>query len=53
MKLFLASFYRIFTLQLSWPCVNEKKKAKKKNYNNSGIVYLSRCEVVLNLAPKI
>ncbi|CAB4012113.1 copine-3-like isoform X1 [Paramuricea clavata] len=31
--------------ELSWPCINAKKKAKKKNYNNSGMIYLSRCVI--------
>lgn len=29
-----------------WPCINEKKQRKKKGYKNSGLVYLTRCEVV-------
>ena len=30
--------------EVSWPCINPKKQ-KKKNYTNSGIVYLSSCKV--------
>lgn len=32
--------------ELTWSCVNPKKKAKKKNYTNSGVVYLSKCEII-------
>ncbi|XP_028392485.1 copine-3-like isoform X2 [Dendronephthya gigantea] len=32
--------------EISWPCINPKKMSKKKNYNNSGIIYLSRCEIL-------
>lgn len=32
--------------ELEWPCINEKKQTKKKGYKNSGLVYLTRCEVV-------
>ncbi|XP_065828403.1 copine-3-like [Oscarella lobularis] len=31
--------------QLSWDCINPKKKAKKKSYKNSGVIHLSRIEV--------
>ncbi|XP_071785739.1 copine-3-like isoform X2 [Asterias amurensis] len=31
--------------QVEWECINPKKKLKKKNYTNSGTVYLSKCEV--------
>ncbi|ESO90286.1 hypothetical protein LOTGIDRAFT_178865 [Lottia gigantea] len=29
----------------AWPCINEKKKAKKKSYSNSGMVYLTACKI--------
>ena len=32
-------------LQVDWPCINPKKKAKKKSYENSGIVSLMSCKV--------
>ncbi|XP_046859576.1 copine-3-like [Xenia sp. Carnegie-2017] len=31
--------------EVSWPCINPKKQKKKRDYSNSGIVYLSRCKV--------
>jgi hypothetical protein len=31
--------------KLQWPCINPKKAAKKKNYQNSGIVHLESCRV--------
>ncbi|XP_067130750.1 copine-3-like isoform X2 [Centruroides vittatus] len=36
--------------QVEWPCINEKKmkKMKKKNYKNSGIIYLSSCKIIKN-----
>ncbi|XP_071823633.1 copine-3-like isoform X6 [Apostichopus japonicus] len=33
------------TRQIEWDCINPKKKAKKKNYKNSGKVFLTSCEV--------
>ena len=39
----------LFFFQLQWPCINPKKKAKKKNYKNSGTVYLTSCKVCLTL----
>ncbi|EDO26801.1 predicted protein, partial [Nematostella vectensis] len=32
--------------ELQWPCINEKKRKKKKNYKNSGVIFLSSCQVV-------
>ncbi|KAK7114316.1 hypothetical protein V1264_000394 [Littorina saxatilis] len=32
--------------EMSWPCINPQKKAKKKSYTNSGIVMLSSCKLV-------
>ncbi|KAK6185840.1 hypothetical protein SNE40_007986 [Patella caerulea] len=29
----------------TWPCINEKKKSKKKNYTDSGIVIASSCKL--------
>ncbi|KAK6185839.1 hypothetical protein SNE40_007985 [Patella caerulea] len=29
----------------SWPCINEKKKAKKKKYTDSGVVVLTSCKI--------
>lgn len=29
-----------------WPCINEKKQKKKKGYKNSGLVSLTRCEII-------
>ena len=37
-------------LQMSWPCINPTKKAKKKSYTNSGIVLLSSCKVSIFLS---
>ncbi|XP_022094532.1 copine-3-like isoform X5 [Acanthaster planci] len=31
--------------QVEWECINPKKKLKKKNYHNSGTVFLTKCEV--------
>ncbi|KAL8612435.1 hypothetical protein ACOMHN_008420 [Nucella lapillus] len=33
--------------EVSWPCINPKKKAKKKSYTNSGVVILSTCKINL------
>lgn len=32
--------------ETQWPCINEKKQKKKRGYKNSGLVFLSKCEVV-------
>lgn len=32
--------------EVSWPCINPSKKAKKKSYTNSGIVLLSSCKLI-------
>ncbi|XP_014671442.1 PREDICTED: copine-3-like [Priapulus caudatus] len=32
--------------QVQWECINEKKKAKKRNYKNSGVIYLTSCQKV-------
>ncbi|CAG5131604.1 unnamed protein product, partial [Candidula unifasciata] len=32
--------------EISWPCVNPSKKAKKRNYSNSGVIYLTSLKVV-------
>lgn len=31
--------------EIRWPVINPKKKAKKKNYENSGVVTLTSCKV--------
>ena len=31
--------------QVQWPCMNEKKQKKKRGYKNSGVIFLSKCEV--------
>nr|XP_054749646.1 copine-3-like [Lytechinus pictus] len=31
--------------EVEWECINPKKKAKKKNYQNSGLIFLKSCEV--------
>eukprot|EP00057_Strongylocentrotus_purpuratus_P010854 XP_011665328.1 PREDICTED: copine-3 isoform X2 [Strongylocentrotus purpuratus] len=31
--------------EVEWECINPKKKAKKKNYQNSGLIFLRSCEV--------
>ncbi|XP_035827154.1 copine-3 isoform X2 [Aplysia californica] len=31
--------------ETSWPCVNPSKKAKKRNYKNSGIIVLTTCKL--------
>ncbi|XP_064611987.1 copine-4-like isoform X2 [Liolophura sinensis] len=31
--------------EISWPCVNPKKKAKKRNYQNSGVICLSSIKI--------
>ncbi|XP_072169209.1 copine-3-like [Diadema setosum] len=31
--------------EVEWQCINPKKKAKKKNYQNSGLIFLTSCEV--------
>ena len=36
-------------LQIEFPCINPKKKAKKKHYQNSGIVILTSCTVSLTI----
>ena len=35
--------------EVSWPCINEKKRQKKKNYVNSGVVILAYSKVSLFL----
>ena len=30
---------------MQWPCINEKKQKKKKNYKDSGTIFLSKAEV--------
>ncbi|ESO90287.1 hypothetical protein LOTGIDRAFT_123531 [Lottia gigantea] len=44
---FMTNVEEIITSQseLSWPCINEKKKAKKKSYSNSGMVYLASWQI--------
>lgn len=32
-------------MQVEFECINEKKRQKKKNYKNSGIVSVKHCEV--------
>lgn len=32
-------------IQVEFECINEKKRQKKKNYKNSGIVSVKHCEV--------
>ncbi|XP_073233575.1 copine-3-like [Porites lutea] len=32
--------------EVQWPCINIKKQKKKKGYKNSGLVSVSRCEVI-------
>lgn len=34
--------------QVEWPCINQKKKKKKKSYKNSGIIHLSSCKIIKN-----
>ncbi|XP_067651173.1 copine-3-like isoform X4 [Haliotis asinina] len=36
--------------ETSWPCINPKKKAKKKNYTNSGIVMLSSIRILIDFS---
>ncbi|KAK7498760.1 hypothetical protein BaRGS_00009852, partial [Batillaria attramentaria] len=31
--------------EVSWPCINPAKQAKKKSYTNSGTVILSKCQI--------
>lgn len=33
------------SMQVEFECINEKKRQKKKNYKNSGIVSVKHCEV--------
>ena len=35
----------IKTNEFQWQLINPKKKAKKKNYTNSGLVHLETCRV--------
>ncbi|XP_005099802.1 copine-3 [Aplysia californica] len=32
--------------EVSFPCINPSKKAKKKNYSNSGLIFISSCKIV-------
>ncbi|KAH9503474.1 Copine-3 [Bulinus truncatus] len=32
--------------ELSFPCINPSKQAKKKSYTNSGVIYVSSCHLV-------
>ncbi|XP_073233601.1 copine-3-like [Porites lutea] len=32
--------------EVQWPSMNEKKQKKKRGYKNSGVIFLSKCEVV-------
>lgn len=41
----LEEMLRASNQEVSWPCINPKKKAKKKGYTNSGIVLLSSCKI--------
>ncbi|XP_031408825.1 copine-3 [Meleagris gallopavo] len=34
-------------VQVEFECINEKKRQKKKNYKNSGIVSVKHCEIVV------
>jgi len=38
--------YILFTHCLQWPCINDAKVNKKK-YENSGVIFLTACEVNL------
>ncbi|KAH9503443.1 Copine-3 [Bulinus truncatus] len=35
--------------ELSFPCINPSKQAKKKSYTNSGVIYVSSCHLVKEL----
>ncbi|KAK0045850.1 copine-3 [Biomphalaria pfeifferi] len=32
--------------EISFPCINPSKQAKKKNYTNSGVIFISSCQLV-------
>ncbi|XP_070186631.1 copine-3-like isoform X2 [Littorina saxatilis] len=31
--------------EVKWPCINQKKKEKKKSYSDSGSVFLTKCQI--------
>ncbi|XP_059176110.1 copine-3-like [Physella acuta] len=32
--------------EISFPCINPSKKAKKKSYTNSGVIFVTSCQIV-------
>ncbi|XP_059147817.1 copine-3-like [Physella acuta] len=37
---------RAATKEVTWPCINPARKAKKKKYTNSGTIHLTSCKIV-------
>uniref|UniRef100_A0A673H829 Copine-3 n=1 Tax=Sinocyclocheilus rhinocerous TaxID=307959 RepID=A0A673H829_9TELE len=46
-SLLLTQVKLIFVLQAEFECINSKKKQKKKNYKNSGVVSVKVCQVLM------
>lgn len=43
---YILFFWVFFVLQAEFDCINMKKKQKKKNYKNSGVVSVKLCQVL-------
>ncbi|XP_013395668.1 copine-3 isoform X3 [Lingula anatina] len=41
----LTELLKAETSQVEWPAINPKKQAKKKNYHNSGLIYLTEAKI--------